>query len=159
MEDTYLTPHFRLSEFTRSATATKLGIDNSIPESLIPNLRRLCTEVLEPLRAFINSSTPPNTSGVPKEQCSNGERKNDKALHYDSSKSDSGVHSDEQPIIISSGYRCPALNKAVGGAKRSYHLQGRAADIPYRRDWYLYIRDHLPHTELINESTWIHIAL
>jgi hypothetical protein len=22
-----------------------------------------------------------------------------------------------------------------------------------------YIRDHLPHTELINEGTWIHVAL
>lgn len=50
MNDTYLTPHFRLSEFTRSHTAEALGIDNHIPEALIPNLVTLCEQVLEPLR-------------------------------------------------------------------------------------------------------------
>ena len=34
-----------------------------------------------------------------------------------------------QPIIVSSGYRCPELNKAVGGAKTSQHTLGQAADI------------------------------
>jgi len=29
---------------------------------------------------------------------------------------------------INSGYRTPAANKAVGGAKRSAHLEGRAVD-------------------------------
>lgn len=33
------------------------------------------------------------------------------------------------PIIISSGYRCPQLNTAVGGAAHSYHMLGRAVDI------------------------------
>ena len=33
------------------------------------------------------------------------------------------------PMTISSGYRCPALNKAVGGSQSSLHLKGRAADI------------------------------
>lgn len=33
------------------------------------------------------------------------------------------------PIIINSGYRCPDVNKAVGGSKTSQHLSGRAADI------------------------------
>ena len=32
-------------------------------------------------------------------------------------------------MIISSGYRCEELNKAVGGAKTSLHMQGLAADI------------------------------
>lgn len=32
------------------------------------------------------------------------------------------------PIIISSGYRSPALNKAVGGAKNSQHVLGQAVD-------------------------------
>lgn len=32
------------------------------------------------------------------------------------------------PILISSGYRSPALNKAAGGAKNSAHLSGRAVD-------------------------------
>ena len=33
------------------------------------------------------------------------------------------------PIVISSGYRCPRLNKAVGGAANSQHAFGSAADI------------------------------
>lgn len=36
------------------------------------------------------------------------------------------------PIIVNSGYRCPAHNKAVGGAKDSQHLVGKAADITAR---------------------------
>jgi hypothetical protein len=36
---------------------------------------------------------------------------------------------------------------------------GLAADIPMHPGWFAYIRDHLPHTELINEGTWIHVAL
>lgn len=32
------------------------------------------------------------------------------------------------PIIVSSGYRCPELNAAVGGQKASQHLLGQAAD-------------------------------
>ena len=32
------------------------------------------------------------------------------------------------PIIISSGYRSPALNKAIGGAKSSQHVKGEAVD-------------------------------
>ena len=33
------------------------------------------------------------------------------------------------PIVITSGYRCAALNKLVGGVANSNHLQGNAADI------------------------------
>lgn len=32
-------------------------------------------------------------------------------------------------IIITSGYRCPALNSHVGGSKTSQHVLGQAADI------------------------------
>ena len=35
----------------------------------------------------------------------------------------------KKPIIITSGYRSEALNKAVGGSKTSQHLKGQAADI------------------------------
>jgi hypothetical protein len=31
-------------------------------------------------------------------------------------------------MVISSGYRCPALNRAVGGAANSAHLDGLACD-------------------------------
>ena len=33
------------------------------------------------------------------------------------------------PLIINSGYRCPALNAAVGGVATSQHMIGEAADI------------------------------
>ena len=35
----------------------------------------------------------------------------------------------DDPIVINSGYRSEAVNKAVGGVKRSNHLTGCAADI------------------------------
>ena len=34
-----------------------------------------------------------------------------------------------KPIIVSSGYRCPRVNKAAKGSKTSQHMQGMAADI------------------------------
>lgn len=34
-----------------------------------------------------------------------------------------------KPIVISSGYRCTKLNKAVGGVSTSQHVKGEAADI------------------------------
>jgi uncharacterized protein YcbK (DUF882 family) len=34
-----------------------------------------------------------------------------------------------KPITINSGIRCPAHNKAVGGASKSEHMYGEAADI------------------------------
>jgi hypothetical protein len=35
---------------------------------------------------------------------------------------------DNKPILISSGYRAPKVNAAVGGAKNSAHIHGLAAD-------------------------------
>lgn len=35
----------------------------------------------------------------------------------------------KKPVHINSGYRTPERNKAVGGAKYSYHMRGMAADI------------------------------
>ena len=40
-----------------------------------------------------------------------------------------GEGNSDDPIIINSGYRSEAVNKAVGGAKGSNHLTGCAADI------------------------------
>ena len=34
-----------------------------------------------------------------------------------------------KPILVSSGYRCPMLNKAVGGVVNSQHQKGLAADL------------------------------
>jgi uncharacterized protein YcbK (DUF882 family) len=33
------------------------------------------------------------------------------------------------PVIVNSGYRCSAHNRRIGGAHRSRHLEGRAADL------------------------------
>lgn len=37
-----------------------------------------------------------------------------------------------KPIVVTSGYRCPTHNKAVGGAANSQHKYGKAADIKAR---------------------------
>ena len=34
-----------------------------------------------------------------------------------------------KPVKISSGFRCPALNKLIGGSTTSQHMEGKAADI------------------------------
>lgn len=43
-----------------------------------------------------------------------------------------------EPITVNSGYRCARHNVAVGGALRSYHLSGAAADISCQHWYYLY---------------------
>jgi len=71
-----------------------------------------------------------------------------------------------RPITVNSGYRCPALNKAVGGAATSQHLTGHAADITTgnkvdNRKLFQLIQDmKLPFDQLIDESgfTWIHVS-
>ena len=83
-----LSNNFRLSEFTRSDTAKRLGIENECSSmEQVLNLAYLCHMVLQPLRDKFG------------------------------------------PIRINSGYRCPELNRAVGGASNSQHLRGEAADI------------------------------
>lgn len=73
-----------------------------------------------------------------------------------------------QPIIVTSGYRCPALNKAVGGAPLSQHTFGQAADIHTVSDtpadnqklYQLIQKLGLPVDQCINEYgyNWIHIS-
>lgn len=74
------------------------------------------------------------------------------------------------PIIISSGYRCPKLNTAVGGAAHSYHMFGRAVDIYCANNKTLdeaivavnnaNLKAHLPVLkEFIRYKNFIHIAL
>lgn len=70
-----------------------------------------------------------------------------------------------KPIIVNSGYRCEALNKAVGGASNSQHKYGEAADITAgskeeNKKLFEYIKDNLPFDQLIDESnfTWVHVS-
>lgn len=47
-----LTEHFSMEELTRSETATRLGIDNSVPTELLPNIKKLA-ERMEMVRAIL----------------------------------------------------------------------------------------------------------
>lgn len=74
-----------------------------------------------------------------------------------------------EPIKISSGFRCQALNKAVGGVTNSQHCKGQAADLCIDGDmdkgkrWFDYIRKHLDFDQLIWEHNaqgvyWVHVS-
>ena len=52
------------------------------------------------------------------------------------------------PIVISSGYRCNALNVKVGGAYASQHTLGEAADIQLPLTSYTAWDDNKRHTDL-----------
>lgn len=84
----FLSKNFNHYEFIKSATASRLGIDNTPSEQEWANLKTLCQDVLQPLRDAYG-----------------------------------------KPIRIGSGFRCKALNTAVGGAVNSQHVKGQAADI------------------------------
>ena len=73
------------------------------------------------------------------------------------------------PIRISSGYRSPKLNKAIGGSSRSQHSKGEALDLQFWEkgkmnnkviyDWVL--ESGVEFDQMINEFdySWIHISL
>lgn len=86
-----------------------------------------------------------------------------------------------QPITISSGYRCKTLNKVVGGARNSQHMTGEAADIhiplydfkdstgsrltdiQQARDWMQWLTDNTDFDQLILETVnrrifWLHVS-
>lgn len=60
-----LSKHFTLHELTRSATAEKYGIDNSLRFScdawIIDNLTDLCRFVLEPIREYVGDAVLVNS--------------------------------------------------------------------------------------------------
>lgn len=68
------------------------------------------------------------------------------------------------PLHITSGYRCAALNRAVGGAKRSAHMEGWAADFvaPGFGSPLQIVRDlqgsAIPFDKLIQEGAWVHVS-
>lgn len=59
-----------------------------------------------------------------------------------------------QPIIISSGYRCNALNTKVGGVYASQHTLGEAADIQLPKTPYTDWDDNLAHTDMDIAHKW-----
>lgn len=115
--------HFTLGELTRSATARRLGIDNTPTRQATANLKQLVANILDPLREAYGA-----------------------------------------PIYVNSGYRCPVLNRAVGGSASSQHLTGEAADITAgskagNRRLYELLRN-LPVDQAINEHNfaWLHVS-
>ena len=115
--------HFTLDELTRSATARRLGIDNTLTRQAAANLKQLVANILDPLREAYGA-----------------------------------------PIYVNSGYRCPVLNRAVGGSASSQHLTGEAADITAgskagNRRLYELLRN-LPVDQAINEHNfaWLHVS-
>lgn len=70
-----------------------------------------------------------------------------------------------RPVYVNSGYRCPQLNRMVGGAPASQHMKGEAADITAgsreeNRRLFEHIRDRLPFDQLIDEKdfAWVHVS-
>lgn len=74
------------------------------------------------------------------------------------------------PVVVTSGYRSPAVNKAIGGSTTSDHCKGFAADFEVlgmdNKELALWIKDNLKFTQLILEfyrkgvgdSGWIHVS-
>ena len=73
------------------------------------------------------------------------------------------------PIRISSGYRNPNVNRAIGGSTKSQHCKGEALDLQFWKDgkicnkeiydWVL--SSNVEFDQMINEFdfAWIHISL
>lgn len=112
--------YFTLEEFTKSNTAKKYNIDNSIPDNL---------------------------SG---------------AAIYTLTRLDDIRERYGRPIIITSGYRCPLLNKKVGGKSNSQHTKAQAADLKWDTELLTFILQHCRYDQLIEEHSgdtkWIHIS-
>lgn len=69
------------------------------------------------------------------------------------------------PIHINSGYRCPRVNASIGGATKSQHLTGHAADVDDFRNGNEFLLRRiveldLPFDQLINEFNfaWVHVS-
>lgn len=74
------------------------------------------------------------------------------------------------PIYITSFYRSPELNKAIGGSSKSQHCLGQAIDIDdvigstNNSEFFHYIKDNLEFDQLIWEfgngdnPNWVHVS-
>lgn len=69
-----------------------------------------------------------------------------------------------KPMIITSGFRCPEVNKLVGGKANSQHLKGQAADFIIKgmtpqQIIFKIATMGIEYDQLINEyDKWVHIS-
>ena len=105
-----LSEHFTLGEMTKTST----GMMNIPSRVSIENLKRVCGW-LEALRARYNLRYVSPSSDHP--------------AHPGTPPNLGGEKDTEEPIVISSGYRSPEVNRKVGGSATSNHLTGCAVDI------------------------------
>ena len=74
------------------------------------------------------------------------------------------------PIKINSFFRCPELNKAIGGSSKSQHCKGQAMDIDdtfgrmTNAEMYHWIKENLDFDQMIWEfgdddnTDWVHVS-
>ena len=136
-----LSQHFTLGELCKTKHDTE---DGNIPSHVaIENLKRICENWLEDLRYSYNRLYVWNVEGGMWNEDSHaavcaGVRPQSKVAGDCTLAPDPGAAPElgaapasrkEEPIIINSGYRSPAVNLLAGGAKTSNHLSGCAVDI------------------------------
>jgi zinc D-Ala-D-Ala carboxypeptidase len=77
----------------------------------------------------------------------------------------------KKPIYVSSGYRSKALNKKIGGSKKSQHSKGQALDLDAHtfggltnKELFDFISKHLEFDQIIwefgtyEEPDWVHVS-
>lgn len=70
----------------------------------------------------------------------------------------------KKPIIITSGYRCKRVNKGIGGALTSQHVEGKACDfkvvgLTIQEVFDIIKKSNINYDQLIQEfDSWIHIS-
>jgi hypothetical protein len=123
-----LSENFSLSEYTKSQTASRKGINNTPGDEHLEAAKALFENVAQKVRDHFG------------------------------------------PTIITSGYRSPALNEAIGGSATSQHSKGEAVDLEVlgvpTAEVAQWISDNLDYDQLILEffvpgetnSGWVHVS-